>query len=259
MKVTVCELSDNEINFIDDWNNLKIHIKQSKPDMLLLPEMPFCKWIADEKVVSEKAKLQSVQKHEEWLTRLEQLKVQYVVYSKPVIDGSKFHNTAFVYEKSAGHCKIHTKSFFPEEPYFWEETWYDPDELKTFEVIEIGEIKIGVLLCTEMWFTQYAREYGKQGIDILLCPRATGAGSVRQWIRCGQTLSVISGAYCLSSNRSGSGDNGFQWGGKGWVTAPGDGDLLGITAADKKFLTVKIDINKSRTAKTDYPLNVKEI
>ena len=46
MKVTVCELSDNENNFIDDWKELKIHLDQNKPDLLLLPEMPFSKWIA---------------------------------------------------------------------------------------------------------------------------------------------------------------------------------------------------------------------
>jgi predicted amidohydrolase len=258
MKVTVCELSDNELQFIDDWNNLKVHINQSKPGLLLLPELPFCKWIAAEKEVNDNTKIQSVQKHEKWLAELEKLDVQYVVYSKPIITGKKFFNTAFVWEKSMGHRKIHTKSFFPEEPYFWEETWYDAEAPKIFEPVEIGEIKIGVLLCTEMWFTQYARKYGQLGIDILLCPRATGAGSVRQWIRCGQTLSVISGAYCLSSNRSGTGDNSFQWGGKGWVAAPGDGDLLGITSADKRFLTVKIDLNKSRESKIDYPLYVKE-
>ena len=258
MKVTVCELSDNESNFIDDWNNLKVHLNQNRPNLLLLPELPFCKWIAAENEVSESAKMQSVQKHEKWLTEIEKLSVQYVVYSKPVIIGNKFFNTAFIYEKGLGHRKIHTKSFFPQEPYFWEETWYDAEEPKTFETIETGDIKIAVLLCTEMWFTRYARAYGKQGADILLCPRATGAESVRQWIRCGQTLSVISGAYCLSSNRSGEGDTGFQWGGKGWVTSPCDGDLLGITSADKKFLTIKIDLEKSRGAKTGYPLYVKE-
>ncbi|MEP6947645.1 MAG: hypothetical protein ABI863_00160 [Ginsengibacter sp.] len=154
MKVTVCELSDDELNFIDDWNSLKIHLNQNKPDLLLLPEMPFSKWIASEKSVSNASQIESVEKHERWMTELEQLNAKQIVYSKPVIAGSKFFNTAFVFEKGSGHCKIHTKSFFPEEPYFWEATWYDHEEVKTFELLELGGIKIGVLLCTEMWFTE---------------------------------------------------------------------------------------------------------
>lgn len=257
MKVTVCELSDNELEFIDDWNRLKIHLDQNKPGLLLLPEMPFGKWIASDKTVNAGAKIQSVEKHERWLSEVEQLNAKQIVYSKPIIAGDKFFNTAFVFEKGRGHLKIHIKSFFPEEPHFWEETWFDHEDGKTFELLELGGIKIGVLLCTEMWFTEYARSYGKSGIDILLCPRASGIASSEQWIRCGQTLSIISGAYCLSSNRSGTGDNHFQWGGKGWIAQPMDGNLLGITTPGEKFITKEIDINKSRDAKSEYPLYVK--
>ena len=258
MRVTICELSDNEIKFIDDWNRLKVHVKQNKPDLLLLPEMPFNKWIASEKEVNHAAQMLSVHKHEKWLPEIERLNVKQVVYSRPVIDNGKFYNTAFVYEQGVGHHKIHTKTFFPEEPHFWEETWYDHEEVKSFETLEVSGIRIGVLMCTEIWFTEYARQYGKQGIDILLCPRATGITSVNQWIRCGQTLAIISGAYCLSSNKSGLGDNDFQWGGSGWIAKPANGNLMGVTSADEKFITREIDISKSRAAKNEYPLYVKE-
>jgi len=258
MKVTVCELSDNEHDFVSDWDALKSHVDQNKPNLLLLPEMPFCKWIAAASKVDDAIKRESIAKHEHWMSELESLDVKYIVYSKPVIDGDKFYNTAFVYEQGKGHRKIHTKSFFPEEPHFWEQTWFDAEEPKSFEVLDLGEVKIGVLLCTEMWFTQYARAYGKQGADLLLCPRATGAGSVEQWIRCGQTLSVISGAYCLSSNRSGKGDADFQWGGNGWIAEPMTGNLTGTTNAAGKFFTAEIDLQQSKAAKADYPLYVKE-
>jgi len=223
----------------------------------LLPEMPFSKWIASEKKINNRYKTESVAKHERWLIEMEQLNVKQIVYSKPIITGDKFFNTAFVFEKGIGHFKIHTKSFFPEEPHFWEETWYNHEAVKTFELLELDGIKIGVLLCTEMWFTEYARKYGKEGMDILLCPRATGITSVNQWIRCGQTLSVISGAYCLSSNKAGPGDNDFQWGGSGWIAKPANGNLVAVTSPDEKFITREIDISKSRNAKKEYPLYVK--
>jgi N-carbamoylputrescine amidase len=249
-------MSDNEDNFIADWNELTTHLHQNEPDLLLLPEMPFSKWIASEKEVNEDSKIKSVSEHDKWMSKLEELNANRIVYSKPVIAGDKFLNTAFVYVKGRGHLKIHTKSFFPEEPFFWEQTWFDHEE-KKFELLEISGIRIGVLLCTEMWFTEYARQYGKQGIDILLCPRATGMSSVDRWIRCGQTLAIIAGAFCLSSNRSGPGVQNFQWGGSGWIAEPMNGSLLGITTTKEKFITAEIDISKSKEAKNEYPLYVK--
>jgi N-carbamoylputrescine amidase len=258
MKVTICQLSDNEIEFAEDWKQLKVHLSQNNTNLLLLPEMPFCKWVASTKTVNEAAKLDSVQKHEKWMSAVKELNVKYVVYSKPVMDGDQYFNTAYVYRQGVGHQKIHTKAFFPEEPHFWEESWYNREAGTPFEILDLGDLKIGVLLCTEMWFTEYARKYGKQGIDLLLCPRATGEGSINHWTRCGQTLAVISGAYCLSSNKSGTGDNDFAWGGTSFIAEPMTGNLLGTTSDNEKFITCEIDLNKSREAKTDYPLYVKE-
>lgn len=258
MKLTVCELSDNEQDFISDWELLKAHLDIHQPDLLLLPELAFSKWIASEKAVNDAAKIKSAEKHEQWIGRLNELKARYIAYTRPVISGKKLFNTAFVYQKGVGHTKLHTKCYFPEEPHFWEATWYDAEEEKPFESLQLDGFKIGALLCTEMWFTRYARQYGKQDVDILVCPRATGAGSVAQWTRCGQTLSVISGAYCVSSNKSGLGANGFQWGGNGFIARPMDGELLGATNAGQKFFTMEIDLKKSREAKSDYPLYVKD-
>jgi len=256
MKVTVCELSDNENAFQQDWEALKTHLYQNNSDLLLLPEMPFCRWIAFELPVRESLKVEAVEKHEQWLTKLDELGVDKVVYSKPVIANGRYHNTAFIWQKGIGHQPIHAKQYFPEEEHFWEASWYDADK-EGFSLCEIEGMKIGVLLCTEVWFTQHARTYGEEGIDLLLCPRATGESSVSQWVRCGQTLSVISGAYCLSSNRTGVGAHNFMWGGKGWVAQPMDGELLGTTNSNEKFVTVAINLDKTKEAKKEYPLYVK--
>ncbi|MEL7118202.1 MAG: carbon-nitrogen hydrolase family protein, partial [Bacteroidota bacterium] len=159
--------------------------------------------------------------------------------------------------KETPHQQVHTKQFLPEEEGSYEETWFNR-ELMNFELIEVNGLKIGFLLCTEIWFTQYTRKYALEGIDFLLCPRATGKSSVEQWIRCGQTSAVIGGCYCLSSNRSGIGDDNFHWGGTGWICQPMDGSLLGCTSQEAPFLTLDMDLTKSKLAKKEYPIYVKE-
>ena len=256
MKVTVCELSDSSSQFSSDWEELKAYLAIEQPELLLLPEMPFYRWLAADQKVSEASKKECISAHQKWLTEIERLDANYIVYSSPELIGSKFLNTAFVYSREMGHQRLHSKAYFPQEPYFWEASWFDREEPVSFMPFELDGFKIGILLCTELWFTQHAREYGKQGVDLLLCPRATGKESVNTWLNCGRTLAVISGAYCLSSNRSGGGEQGFEWGGTGWITEPMDGGLLAISSFTDKFVTKNIDLERARKAKNEYPLYV---
>lgn len=257
MKVTVCQLNNDIKQFEKDWEQLVSHCKSNESEIVLLPEMPFYLWIANQPSIIHSLQIEAVQAHEKWLQRIEELGDAIVAYSKPLFKEDKFYNTAYIWTKKAGHQKVRSKHFFPEEEGFYEGTWFDR-EPKNFELIEINGLKIGFLLCTEIWFTQYARKYGLEGMDFLLCPRATGKSSIAQWIRCGQTSSVIGGAYCLSSNRSGIGEDNFKWGGTGWICQPMDGSLLGVTSNDAPFLTIDVDLTKSKLAKKEYPLYVKE-
>lgn len=249
-------MNDNESEFSKDWELLKTHLYKHQSDLLLLPEMPFCEWIALELPVSKAQKKEAVEKHLRWLQKFDELAVDHIAYSMPVINGDRYHNSAFLWKKGEGSQFLHSKQYFPEEEHFWEASWYDADE-NGFSIADINGLKIGVLLCTEVWFTQHARSYGMQGIDLLLCPRATGKSSVAQWKRCGQTLAVISGAYCLSSNRTGFGKNNFHWGGAGWIAQPMDGELLAETKETEKFITLTIDMTLAKKAKSEYPLYVK--
>ncbi|TKG88379.1 carbon-nitrogen hydrolase family protein [Puteibacter caeruleilacunae] len=257
MKVTVCQLSNNTQQLEKDWEGLVSHCKKNKSELILLPEMPFSSWFATKPSVSDSIKLDAVKAHEEWIERFDELGDAVVAYTKPEIKNGKFFNIAYVWSKKSGHIKVHTKYYLPEEVEAYEATWFDR-ESKHFETIEINGVRIGFLLCTEIWFTQHTRKYGLQGIDLLLCPRATSKYTIDQWVRCGQTSSVIGGCYCLSSNRAGIGDNDFHWGGTAWIAQPVDGALLGTTSEESPFLTLDIDLKKAKSAKKEYPLYVNE-
>jgi N-carbamoylputrescine amidase len=103
-----------------------------------------------------------------------------------------------------------------------------------------------------LWFLHRARRYGRQGIQVLLCPRATPSGTVDKWLAGGRVAAVVSGAYCLSSNLSGKAPFG-AWGGMGWVIEPEDGTVIATTTPDHPFVTVEIDPTRADTAKSTYP------
>jgi N-carbamoylputrescine amidase len=150
---------------------------------------------------------------------------------------------------------VHAKVYLPDEQGFWEASWYDagPNE---FAVVDVQGVRIGFLICTELWFQTHARAYAAQGVDVLCVPRATPLSSVDKWIAGGCTASVVSGAFCLSSNRHSS-NNGIMWGGAGWIVEPEAGRLLGMTEMSRPFLTLNIDLALSKVAKTTYPRYIK--
>lgn len=68
---------------------------------------------------------------------------------------------------------IHHKHYFPEEPGFYEDSWFAPQRLG-FDAVAFRGQRIGVLLCTESMFTKWARHYRRQGAHAFVVPRASG-------------------------------------------------------------------------------------
>ena len=97
-----------------------------------------------------------------------------------------------------------------------------------------------------------AREYATQGVHLLVCPRATPAPTTDKWIAGGRAAAVVAGAYCLSSNFNGFCCPELDFGGTGWIIGP-DGDLLGLTSAQKPYLSLEIDPAAAEAAKKTYP------
>src|SRR6185436_14639099 len=93
----------------------------------------------------------------------------------------------------------HTKYYLPNETGFWEATWYERGD-GVFAPIQADGLTIGLMICTDLWFFEKARAYGKHGIHLLANPRATMKSSVDKWLVGGRAAAVTSGAFCLSSN-----------------------------------------------------------
>ena len=252
MKVTVCEISNNQDELEENWQKLIDHTKAENSDLVLLPEMPFCRWIPRTRRADPDLWQQSVNIHEQWMSRFTELSSHIVVGTRPVVrDGERF-NVGFVWEKNTGYQSIHTKYYLPDEQGFWEASWY-AQGAKTFEAVQCKMAKMGFLICTEIWFTQHAREYAKQGIHLLICPRATPKASVDKWIAGGRSAAVISGAFCLSSNLSGDNVENIEFGGSGWIIEPEEGNILGITSTEQPFLSLEIDLQIAEKSKSTYP------
>jgi len=252
MKVTVCELRNGPAELLKDWERLVSHVHAEASDLVLLPEMPFYPWLAWTNQSDPRVWRQSVEAHDKWISRLIELAPAVVMGSRPVIRGVRHLNEAFFWDNQGGYRSVHHKYYLPDEDEFWEASWYEKGNGE-FVPAETPLGKIGVLICTEMWFTAHAIDYAREGVSVLASPRATAMYSVDKWKAGGRAAAVMSGAYCLSSNRGGVDEHGTEWGGNGWIIEPEDGRLLGSTSQKEPFLTMEIDMKTAVHAKRTYP------
>lgn len=251
MKVTVCELRNDLESLEQDWQALVAHVQSESSDFVLLPEMPFFPWVAETDQADPAVWEASVEAHDRWMLRLVDLAPAIVAGSRPVVRQEKRLNQGFLWDASSGYRAVHHKYYLPNEEGFWEATWYDRGDGE-FTLVETSEMRVGFMICTDLWFNFHARAYAKGGIDLLVCPRATPALTVSKWIAGGRTAAVISGAFCLSSNLGGESEH-VKWGGGGWVIEPEESELLGVTSQKDPFLTVEINLNVAKAAKHTYP------
>lgn len=275
MKVTVCELPDEPARLERAWEGLTAHVRDANSDLVLLPEMPFHRWLPRRPEASARAWREAVEAHRRWVDRLPELAPSAVAATRPVVRDGGRRNEGFVWSPGAGERAVHAKRHLPDEPGFWEATWYDrgPDR---FETVRCAGARVGFLICTELWFPGRARARAGEGVHLLLSPRATPAYSAGKWLAAGRTAAVVAGAFGLSSNRSGRGDPArgaaggdrqpagsraadggaegerTEWGGRGWIVGP-DGDVLGVTSEDEPFLTREVDLAAAEGAKDTYP------
>ena len=237
------------------WSVLKDAVAAAGPDILVTNELPFGPWIAENACFSEDEACHSLRAHDKGLEGLIDLALPAVISSRPVWNGKRLANEAFVLENGAVR-PLHRKQYFPNEPGWFESEWYAGDS-SGFDVAEILGIKVGVLLCTEAMFNERARAYGKQQASLIVIPRASGLDK-RSWKIAGAMASLASGSYVVSSNRAGRSKGGTRFGGGGFAFAP-HGRLLGTTGPADPVQTFELDPKMSSYARHAYPCYVPEL
>ncbi|MCW5876500.1 MAG: carbon-nitrogen hydrolase family protein [Anaerolineales bacterium] len=255
MKVTVTQFPDAADEMEAAFEALAAHVAAEGSDLVLLPEMPFHPWLCYEPQPDAAAWQASADAHAKWLPRLGGLGAPLVLGSRAVTQDGGRYNDGFIWQ--GGEASFaHRKYYLPDEAGFWEASWYGRNAEPRFEAAQAGDVKVGFMICSDLWFGEHARGYARQRVHLLVNPRATEKRSVDKWIAGGRVMGVMAGAYCLSSNRSGQG-RGFEWGGAGWVSDP-DGEVLAVTSAEQPFVTVEIDSARAEAAKATYPRDVRE-
>lgn len=257
MIVTVCQLDNRPQRLEAMLDELAAHIRQQQSDFLLLPEMCFHEWLAADSQPDRERWMAAVESHSSAILKLGKMGVRAAIGTRPIInDAGDLRNQAYLWTAEPRILPVHEKYYLPDEDGYWEASWYGRGE-RRFDLCNALDVSIGVQICTEMWFFEWARHFAGLGAELLCVPRATPHGSLQKWLAGGQAAAVCAGAYCLSSNIWNPPGSKADCGGLGWIISP-DGDVLAQTSEESPFASVEIDLEFARQSKSTYPRYVSE-
>ena len=250
MRVGVGELDGDRGDLEAQWNALVTASIGADIGLLVLPEMPFSRWLPTTPEVEAAAWGLAVDTHEHWCSRLGELNAEVVVTTRPILDRGVRYNEGIVW--TSGECIVgrRRKTFLPDEPGFHEASWYERGPV-AFPTIATSLGAVGLMICTELWFLEHARGLGERGIRLLAVPRATPVESREKWEAGVRVAAVASGAFCLSTNRAGG--RGGDTFGSGSVIADPDGLVVARSTPGTPLTLADIDLDAADRAKHSYP------
>jgi N-carbamoylputrescine amidase len=238
-----------------EWLTIAESLSDAREDILVTNEMPFGFWQPTRRPFDMQAAREWAALHERGLDLLAKLPVAAVISSRPIFTNSRLVNEAFALV-GGRYEFIHQKHFFPAEAGWEEEAWFEVQR-PGFDIVKVAGIKVGVLLCTELMFSDKARHLGKQGVDLIAVPRATGTDH-RMWRTAASMAAIVSGACVVSSNRVGSRHGAGPMFGGGGIVVDCDGSELAMTSPSQPAVPLSIDATLTSAAKCRYPVYVKE-
>jgi N-carbamoylputrescine amidase len=253
MKLSICEFPDEVTRKPKAWDALVEHAAATKPDMVVLPEMPFCEWIFVGDAVDPGLWRKAMTMHDEMIGKFDQLACEWVLSSRPVEREGRRLNEAFLWSKTSGYRAIRHKWYLPDLPVARETVWFDQGD-RDFTPASCGPLRVGVQLCSEIMFPEHAREIGVADAHLIAHPRASGNG--RMWRAACEMSAITSGCYVVSANRRSHDREWFSGG--SWLFSP-EAAPLGETTAARPFVTVEIYAAVAEQAKTTYPRDLQRM
>jgi N-carbamoylputrescine amidase len=246
-KIAVCEFPDEQEFKERAWAALVDYVDAVGPSIVVLPEMPFCNWIFGGDAVDNDLWREAVERHDAMIARLSELACRWVMSSRPVEEDGQRFNEAFIWSASDGYRPIRREWYLPEAPTAQETRWFNKGDCN-FAAVRADALCVGFPLCSEMMFTEHARDMGFDGAHLVVQPRASGRGA--RWRIASEMAAIASGGYVASSNRRSFSHDLFAGG--SWLLSP-DAHVLCETTKERPFATVAIDVAAAERAKLQYP------
>ncbi|MDQ3880248.1 MAG: hypothetical protein M3295_04140, partial [Chloroflexota bacterium] len=157
-------------------------------------------------------------------------------------------STALVFDPSGDVVATYEKMHLPEEPGFWETSHYEAGRTPPCRIDGFA-LPLGVQVCSDVNRPEGSHLLGAQGVDLIVCPRATERATWPRWRTVLIANALTSAAHVVSVNRPAA-EQGVEIGGPSFAVAP-DGRVL-VETTDAVAL-VRLERSVVERARGAYP------
>ena len=150
----------------------KNHIK--KNTLVVCPELSLQKYICLDKNKNNFKQAITIRSKE--INELKNLIKEYKIYFCITIFEkykNNFFNTAILFNTKGQIVKKYHKMHIPSETCYEEKYYFDQPKNK-FQVFNINNFKIGILICWDQWHAKSYHELQQKNVNLIICPTAIG-------------------------------------------------------------------------------------
>lgn len=193
MKVGFCQFNVAYKNIEANLNKIKDMISDSDADLIVLPELCLSGYYFKTKEELYEYADESVQTRMiSELQLISKRKDMYIVTGIAEKEKDKLYNSAFVIGPE-GLIGVHRKvNLTVNEKIF--------DRVNGFEILNLGNVKIGIVICFDSWFPESYRLLSLKGAQIICCPANFGGHWTPEVLK---VRSLENKVYTILSNRTG--------------------------------------------------------
>jgi len=167
------------------------------------------------------------------------------------VSPSERYNTSLVFNRRGELCGTYRKIHIPHDPAFYELNYFNSGDLG-FRVFDIGQAKVGVLICYDQWFPEAARAASLMGAEILFYPTAIGTVDnipcvEGDWHEAWETVqrghAIANNVVVCAVNRTGREGTSVFWGGS--FICNGFGKILERASDQPELIIAAVDLGHS--------------
>lgn len=239
---------DPQGNFqkVSKW--VEKEVRNSKPDLIVLPEM----WTTS--YTLEDIHIYADENGRETLLFLQTLAK---IYNLNIIGGSfankvdgKIYNTAAVINRKGEvvyqYDKVHLVPMLNEPKYL-------AGGQKVPEIFELDGIKMGVIICYDLRFSEIIRPLALEGAEVLFIVAEWPLARLNHWTNIQITRAIENQMFVVSCNNVGT-YNGVTFGGNSMVVNPWGDTLMQGSETAEESLSISINVEETLDVRNKVPV-----
>lgn len=252
MKVAIYQMEivpgnpEGNMQKVHEW--IQREVTNSKPDLIVLPEMWTTSYTLDEIHLLADRNGETVVPFLQTLAKTYHINIVGGSFANNVDE--KIYNTAVVINREGEvvyqYDKVHLVPMLNEPKYL-------AGGMTVPEVFELDGVKMGLIICYDLRFSEIIRPLALEGAEVLFIVAEWPLARIHHWKNIQVTRAIENQMFVVSCNNVGVNGND-TFGGTSMVVSPWGETLLEGTESNEESLAIAIDVKEASDAREKVPV-----